>query len=76
MQKGYSSRFGEGHALVAWCRSDAIFSQQVAEAYTRDLKSIEVHFLDTGHFALEEECDVIAGHIRRFLEARNLKKAA
>ncbi len=44
--------------------------------YKRDLKDIEVHLLDTGHFALEEECDAIAGHIRRFLGARNLKKAA
>ncbi len=62
--------------LVVWGRNDAIFSQQGAEAYKRDLKNIEMHFLDTGHFALEEKCDVIASHIRRFFEARNLKKAA
>ncbi len=62
--------------LVVWGRNDAVFSQKGAEMYKRDLKDIEVHFLDTGHFALDEECDVIAGHIRRFLGARNVKKVA
>jgi surfactin synthase thioesterase subunit len=31
------------------------------------LKNIEVHLLDTGHFALDEELEAIANHIRRFL---------
>ncbi len=37
------------------------------EPYKRDLKNLEFHLLDTGHFALEEDLDVIAGHIRTFL---------
>ena len=49
---------------------------QGAEAYKRDLKNVEVHLLDTGHFALEEDFDVIAGHMRRFLKRLKLKKTA
>jgi len=63
-------------ALVVWGKNDAIFGPQGAEAYKRDLRNIEVHMLDTGHFALEEDCDIIAGHIRRFLKAYKLKKTA
>ena len=32
------------------------------------LKNLDFNLLDTGHFALEEDGDVIAGHIRRFLD--------
>ncbi len=28
---------------------------------------LEFHLLDTGHFALEEDGNLIAGHIRKFL---------
>jgi hypothetical protein len=31
---------------------------------------MEIHLLDTGHFALEEDGDVIAEHMRRFLSER------
>jgi pimeloyl-ACP methyl ester carboxylesterase len=62
--------------LVVWGKNDKIFSPQGAEMYKRDIKDIEVHLLDTGHFALEEECDAIAAHIRRFLRTHRLEKAA
>ncbi|MFB3146848.1 MAG: alpha/beta hydrolase, partial [Nitrospirales bacterium] len=32
------------------------------------LKDLEFHLLDTGHFALEEDGEVIANHMRRFLD--------
>lgn len=35
-------------------------------AYLKDLPDAEVHLLDTGHFALEEEDDFIAERIRGF----------
>lgn len=53
--------------LVVWGKNDHIFPAEGAKPYARDLKNIEVHLLDTGHFALEDHCDVIAGHMRRFL---------
>ena len=33
----------------------------------RDLPNAELHLLDTGHFALEEELEFIARTMRRFL---------
>jgi predicted alpha/beta-fold hydrolase len=41
----------------------------VVEKFTEKigLKNLEFHLLDTGHFALEEDGDVIAQHIRKFL---------
>jgi len=62
--------------LVVWGKNDKIFSPQGGEMYKRDLKNIEVHMLDAGHFALEEECDAIAAHIRRFLKINRLTKTA
>ena len=53
--------------LIVWGKNDYIFPAEGAEPYKRDLKNLEFHLLDTGHFALEEEGDVIANHIRRFL---------
>ncbi|MEH2467631.1 alpha/beta fold hydrolase [Nostoc sp.] len=53
--------------LIVWGKNDYIFPAEGAEPYKRDLKNLEFHLLDTGHFALEEEGDAIANHIRRFL---------
>ena len=53
--------------LIVWGRNDYIFPAEGAHPYARDLKNVELHLLDTGHFALEEDGDVIADHIRRFL---------
>ncbi|WP_298908914.1 alpha/beta hydrolase [uncultured Nostoc sp.] len=53
--------------LIVWGKNDYIFPAEGAEPYKRDLKNFEFHLLDTGHFALEEEGDAIANHIRRFL---------
>ena len=57
-------------ALVVWGKNDPFFTVPGALAYQRDLRNSEVHLLETGHFALEEACDAIAGHIRRFLPDR------
>jgi pimeloyl-ACP methyl ester carboxylesterase len=58
--------------LLVWGQNDYIFPAEGAYPYKRDLKNIEFHLLNTGHFALEEDCDVIAGHIRRFLATQLL----
>jgi len=54
--------------LIVWGKNDYIFPAEGAHPYKRDLKNLEFHLLDTGHFALEEDGDVIAGHMRSFLE--------
>jgi pimeloyl-ACP methyl ester carboxylesterase len=56
-------------ALIVWGKNDPIFPASGAHPYKRDLKNLEFHLLDTGHFALEEDGDRIAGLIRRFLGA-------
>ena len=53
--------------LIVWGKNDEIFGRAGAEAYLRDLPEAELHLLDTGHFALEEDGDVIAEKIREFL---------
>jgi pimeloyl-ACP methyl ester carboxylesterase len=54
--------------LIVWGKNDQIFPAEGAHPYKRDLKNLEFHLLDTGHFALEEDGTVIANHIRRFLD--------
>jgi pimeloyl-ACP methyl ester carboxylesterase len=56
--------------LVLWGRYDPSFQVQEAEAYRRDVPDAEVHILDAGHFALDEQPDLIADLIREFLPRR------
>ncbi|WP_433281761.1 alpha/beta fold hydrolase [Pseudonocardia xinjiangensis] len=53
--------------LAVWGRYDGIFGPAGAEAYRRDLPEAEIHFLEAGHFALEDQLDTITGYIRGFL---------
>lgn len=53
--------------LIVWGKNDYIFPEEGAYPYKRDLKNVDFHLLDTGHFALEEDGDVIAGLMREFL---------
>ncbi len=54
--------------LIVWGKNDEIFPESGAHPYKRDLKTIEFHLLDTGHFALEEDGEVIAELMRNFLK--------
>ncbi|MCG8653340.1 MAG: alpha/beta hydrolase [Pirellulales bacterium] len=54
-------------ALIVWGKNDQIFPAAGAHPYKRDLKDVETHLLNTGHFALEEDVDFIAARIRAFL---------
>lgn len=53
--------------LITWGQNDHIFPAAGAYPYLRDLPHAELHLLDTGHFALEEDGDRIAALIRDFL---------
>jgi pimeloyl-ACP methyl ester carboxylesterase len=46
--------------LLPWGRNDQFFPEAGARAYLADLPSAELHLLDTGHFALDEQLDTIA----------------
>ena len=56
--------------LVLWGRYDPSFQVEEAEAYRREVPAAEVHILDAGHFALDEQPDMIADLTRRFLQRR------
>ena len=53
--------------LITWGKGDKIFPAAGAHPYLRDLPDVELHLLDTGHFALEEEGEKIAGLMLDFL---------
>lgn len=56
--------------LITWGANDPIFPEPGAHPYLRDLPGAEMHILDTGHFALEEDGELIAALIRDFLRRR------
>jgi pimeloyl-ACP methyl ester carboxylesterase len=53
--------------LITWGKNDPFFTEAGARAYLEDLPKAELHLLDTGHFALEEDGPLIATLIRNFL---------
>ena len=53
--------------LAVWGKNDPFFLPSGAEAFKRDMPAAEVHFFETGHFALETHCEEIAAVIREFL---------
>lgn len=60
--------------LIVWGKNDKIFPAAGAEPYKRDLKSLEFHLLDAGHFALESNVEEIAKRMRDFLEKHVVKQ--
>jgi len=53
--------------LAVWGKNDPFFLPPGAEAFKRDIPDAEVHFFDTGHFALETHAAEIAAAISAFL---------
>ena len=53
--------------LAVWGQHDPFFLPPGAEAFSRDLPDADIHFLDTGHFALETHHAEIATLTRDFL---------
>ena len=60
--------------LIVWGKNDHIFPAEGAHPYKRDLDTVEFYLLDTGHFALEEDGNLIASHMRGFLEKNLARK--
>lgn len=56
--------------LILWGANDPIFRPEGGEAFLRDVPDAELHLLDTGHFALEDNEDQIARLIRAFHTTR------
>jgi pimeloyl-ACP methyl ester carboxylesterase len=60
--------------LIVWGKNDVIFPAAGASPYSRDLKNIETHLLDTGHFALETHYGEIASRIHGFLKKNGIAR--
>jgi pimeloyl-ACP methyl ester carboxylesterase len=62
--------------LAVWGKNDPFFLPPGAEAFKRDNPSAEVHFYDTGHFALETHASEIATAIGDFLNRKLPSRAS
>ena len=62
--------------LAVWGNNDPFFLPPGAEAFKRDNPGAEVHFFETGHFALETHAQEIGNAIRDFLGRKLAKIAA
>ena len=54
--------------LIVWGKNDAFFPESGAEAFKKDVKEIDYNILNTGHFALEEDADIIIEKMRNFMQ--------
>jgi pimeloyl-ACP methyl ester carboxylesterase len=62
--------------LAVWGKNDPFFLPPGAEAFRRNNPQAEVHFYDTGHFALETHYEEIAATIRDFLDRKVTVRSA
>lgn len=61
-------------ALIVWGKGDFIFPPEGAPPYKRDLKIVETHLLDTGHFAVETHGEEIASRIKEFFKKHKIAR--
>jgi pimeloyl-ACP methyl ester carboxylesterase len=62
--------------LAVWGKNDPFFLPPGAEAFKRDNPDAEVHFFETGHFALETHGEEIARAISNFLGRKLTRKTS
>ncbi|MDC8103398.1 alpha/beta fold hydrolase [Chryseobacterium sp. PTM-20240506] len=56
--------------LIVYGKDDYIFPGSGAEAFKKDVKNLEFHLFEAGHFALESHGDEIAAIIENFLDRK------
>jgi len=54
--------------LAVWGKNDPFFAPAGAQAFKKDIPNVEIHFYDTGHFALESHGAEIGAQIHAFLD--------
>jgi pimeloyl-ACP methyl ester carboxylesterase len=52
--------------IIFWGQSDVFFTPQGGEAYLKDLPKAEMHRLEAGHFAVEDNLEEISNEMHRF----------
>ena len=58
--------------LAVWGKNDPIFVPAGAEGCKKDVKDLEIHYLDARHFALETNEAVMAKFMNDFFEKHNV----
>jgi pimeloyl-ACP methyl ester carboxylesterase len=53
--------------LVVWGKHDPLFTVAGALAFAREVPTAEMHLLNAGHFALDEEVEMVVMLMQRFL---------
>ena len=59
-------RANQPKTLITWGKNDPFFTEAGARAYLQDIPKAELHLLDTGHFALEDQGSEIARLVQEF----------
>jgi pimeloyl-ACP methyl ester carboxylesterase len=54
--------------LIFWGQDDVFFTPAGGEAYLRDLPKAELHRLNAGHFAVEDNAEYVAASMKRFFD--------
>lgn len=54
--------------LVVWGQNDPAFISEGALAYQQDLPTAQIHLIDAGHFAVEEQPVMLAKHVVGFMQ--------
>ena len=52
--------------IIFWGEGDIFFSSEGGEAYLKDLPKAEIHRLDAGHFAVEDNLNYISEKMHKF----------
>ena len=58
----------DAERIAVWGKNAPSFITAGAETFNRDVPNAEVHFVNSGHFALESCCAEICEYIRKFAE--------
>lgn len=69
-------RKNQPRTIIFWGQKDIFFTPAGGEAFLKDLPAADIHRLDAGHFAVEDNLAYISSEIHRFYKekvARNKK---
>lgn len=67
-------RDNQPKTVIFWGQNDPFFNPEGGEAFLKDLPKAEIHRLNAGHFATEDNLPFIASHIISFYD-KNVKTA-
>jgi len=62
--------------IIFWGEKDIFFTPEGGEAYLKDLPKAQMHRLDAGHFAVEDNLAYISDHMRSFYRDAVMSKKA